>query len=175
MVPVWLNGQKNGAVGARMSEKTPGRGLRRALWDGRSVRLCAILIAIPALQSTPSLAQTQDQAQASLLVGTWEATSALATQIDNDQRISGFFYTEEFHSDGTGLFNIYMDKVCGRLVAAHSFRWNISQGNLISRATYPKKLSADKIISLNRSNVTFRSQSGGQTMCRHKITECPTS
>jgi hypothetical protein len=158
-----------------MSEKTARCGLRRIMWADRSFRLCAAAIAVLALQSVLSEGQTQDQAQASLLVGTWESASGLATQIDNDQRISSVFYTEEFHPDGTGLFNIYMNKVCGPLVAAHAFKWNISQGKLISRATYPDELSTDKIISLNRSNVSFQSQSDGQILRRHKITECPTS
>ena len=175
MATLWLNDPNNKAVGARMSGKTARCGLRRTMWDRRSFRLWAATIAMLALQTTLSEGQTQDQAQASLLVGTGDAAGGLATPIDNDQRISSFFYTEEFHSDGTGLFNIYMNKVCGRLVAAHAFRWNISQGKLVSRATYPDTLSADKIISLNRSNVSFQSQSDGQILHRHKIAECPTS
>ena len=152
-----------------MSEQIAGRERHRIMRAG------AMAMIVLALQAAPSAGQSRDQAQASLLVGTWEPADARATPIDSDPRVSGFFYTEQFLSDGTGLFNVYSGKVCGRLVAAHAFQWKVSQGNLISRTSYPEEMSADKIVSLNRSDVTFLSQAGGEPVHRHKITECPVS
>ena|ERR1700679_816289 len=124
----------------------------------RIIRYMTILLTL-SFAAAASAAETSDAKLRNLLLGAWTIDrDHPGNDVEREAVRLRIFGITQYESDGRGATSIYTEKLCGRLVRQHTFRWDVKDG--ILTASDGTTTSKDRILSVSKTKAVLVSVDG---------------
>lgn len=120
---------------------------------------CTAALSTFLLISDVTFVSPRDSELKNLLIGAWVPDrNRPANEVEREAIKYHIFGVTHLEPNGTGFTNIYVGKLCGRLVRHHTFRWNVEDGILV---TFDRVItSRDRILSASSKRAALAPATG---------------